>query len=89
MTRTGVEIMADLETCKMKGTCSTVSFSVMSQMTKNVGHQKRNLLTKFELSTKNPLITTFPNRCEKWVSLNFLEIESSYCVDSENQSYRQ
>ena len=89
MTRTGVEIRVDLETCKIKGTRSTVSFSVMTHRTKNVGHQKRNLLTKFQLSTENPLITTCPNRCENWVFLNFLEIESSYYTDSENQRYGQ
>ena len=40
VTRTGVEITGDLETSLIKGTRSTVSFSVMTHSTKNVGHQK-------------------------------------------------
>ena len=89
VTRTGVEIRVDLETCKIKGTGSTVSFSLMTHTTKIVGRPKISIPTKFQLVTENPLITTCPNRCENWVFLNFLETESSYYTDSGNQSYRQ
>ena len=58
--------------------------------TKLVDNQKLHiffLLNAF--SEHNPLITTSPNMCEKWVFLNFLETESSYYTDSGHQSYGQ
>ena len=42
--QTGVEIRVDLETYKIKGTCSTVGFSVMAHKNKNVGRQKISCL---------------------------------------------
>ena len=61
----------------------------MTHGKKIVGRQKRNLLNKFQLSTKNSVITTCPNRCEKWVFLSFLEFDSSYITNSGDQSNRQ
>ena len=87
--QTGVEIRVDLENCKIKGTCSTVGFSVMTHNNKNVGRQKISPHTKLQLDTKNPLITTCPNRCEIWVFLIFLETGPSYGADSADQNYRQ
>ena len=87
--QTGVEIRVDLENCKIKGTCSTVGFSVMTHKNKNVGHQKKHLLAKFQPDSIYRLITTCPNRCEIWVFLIFLETGASHGADSANQSYRQ
>ena len=52
-----VEIRVDLQKLEIKETCLIISFSVMTQRNKKVGHQKRNLLTKVQLKTKNSLIT--------------------------------
>ena len=74
MTQTGVKISVDIEASQIKGTCSIVSFIVMTHKDKILGYQKVNVSTKLHLATENTLITSDETCVKIGFFLNFLMI---------------